>query len=289
MKKILVTGANGLLGCMLKDISTQFKSFEFHFLSKKDLAIDKYEDVENFFKKFRPDFCINCAAYTSVDKAEEEKKLCFRINAESVQFLAMISKLYCCKFIHLSTDYVFSGEGVKPFKETDMPNPLSIYGMSKLAGEEMLMKENPGSVIIRTSWLYCLNGYNFLTMMIKLLKEKKDIYLVKDQVGSPTWVNDLAFFIMYLINKTSWKPGIYHFSNLGYVSRFDFTLEISKFIRSTAKIHPIQSHEYDSKALRPKFSALDISKVQYELSYDVIPWKISLHKCLNSLIHNNYN
>ena len=284
MKKILVTGANGQLGKELRDIASNFPEFEFLFLSREDLPIHHYELVRNMFDGFKPDYCINCAAYTAVDKAEQESELAFIINAESVGILAAVSKEHHCKFIHISTDYVFSGDSPMPYVETDTTGPVSVYGKSKLAGELEATKQNPDSVIIRTSWVYSFYGNNFVKTMMRLMKERNEISVVSDQIGSPTWAADLADFIMHVVNFHTWKSGIYHFSNLGEISWYDFAIEIKDLIKSNTIIHPIPTPAYPTPAKRPAFSLLDKTKIKTVFGYTPPNWKESLAKCLDRLI-----
>jgi len=284
MKKILVTGANGQLGKELRDIASNFPEFEFLFLSREDLPIHHYELVRNMFDGFKPDYCINCAAYTAVDKAEQESELAFIINAESVGILAAVSKEHHCKFIHISTDYVFSGDSPMPYVETDTTGPVSVYGKSKLAGELEATKQNRDSVIIRTSWVYSYYGNNFVKTMMRLMKERNEISVVSDQIGSPTWAADLADFIMHVVNFHTWKSGIYHFSNLGEISWYDFAIEIRDLIKSNTIIHPIPTSAYPTPAKRPAFSLLDKTKIKTVFGYTPPNWKESLAKCLDSLI-----
>jgi len=284
MKKILVTGANGQLGKELRDIASNFPEFEFLFLSREDLPIHHYELVRNMFDGFKPDYCINCAAYTAVDKAEQESELAFIINAESVGILAAVSKEHHCKFIHISTDYVFSGDSPMPYVETDTTGPVSVYGKSKLAGELEATKQNPDSVIIRTSWVYSYYGNNFVKTMMRLMKERNEISVVSDQIGSPTWAADLADFIMHVVNFHTWKSGIYHFSNLGEISWYDFAIEIKDLIKSNTIIHPIPTSAYPTPAKRPAFSLLDKTKIKTVFGYTPPNWKESLAKCLDRLL-----
>jgi dTDP-4-dehydrorhamnose reductase len=284
MKKILVTGANGQLGKELRDIALNFPEFEFLFLSREDLPIHHYELVRNMFDGFKPDYCINCAAYTAVDKAEQEAELAYVINAESVGILAAVSREHHCKFIHISTDYVFNGDSPTPYVETDTTCPVSVYGKSKLAGELEATKQNQDTVIIRTSWVYSYYGNNFVKTMMRLMKERNEISVVSDQVGSPTWAADLAYFIMHVVNFHTWKSGIYHFSNLGEISWYDFAIEIKDLIKSNTIIHPIPTSAYPTPAKRPAFSLLDKTKINTEFGYTPPDWKESLAKCIDLLL-----
>jgi dTDP-4-dehydrorhamnose reductase len=284
MKRILVTGANGQLGKELRDIAPSYPEVDFLFLSREDLPIHHYELVRNTFDGFKPDYCINCAAYTAVDKAEQEAELAYIVNSESVGILAAVSKIHDCKFIHISTDYVFAGDSPVPYKESDATGPVSVYGKSKLAGEKEAITQNPDSIIIRTSWVYSFYGNNFVKTMIRLMKERSEISVVSDQIGSPTWAADLALFIMRVIEFPEWKQGIYHFSNLGEISWYDFAVEIKKLIQSNCIVHPIPTSAYPTPAKRPAFSLLDKTKIKSVFGYEPPSWKPSLEQCVHRLL-----
>jgi dTDP-4-dehydrorhamnose reductase len=284
MKRILVTGANGQLGKELRDIAPSYPEVDFLFLSREDLPIHHYELVRNTFDGFKPDYCINCAAYTAVDKAEQEAELAYIVNSESVGILAAVSKIHDCKFIHISTDYVFAGDSPVPYKESDATGPVSVYGKSKLAGEKEAITQNPDSIIIRTSWVYSFYGNNFVKTMIRLMKERNEISVVSDQIGSPTWAADLALFIMHVIEFPEWKQGVYHFSNLGEISWYDFAVEIKKLIQSNCIVHPIPTSAYPTPAKRPAFSLLDKTKIKSVFGYEPPSWKPSLEQCVHRLL-----
>jgi dTDP-4-dehydrorhamnose reductase len=284
MKKILVTGANGQLGKELRDIASNFPQFEFLFLSREDMPIHHYELVRNTFDGFKPDYCVNCAAYTAVDKAEQEIELANIINAESVGILAAISREHHCKFIHISTDYVFRGDSPKPYVEIDTTGPVSVYGKTKLAGELEALKQNQDTIIIRTSWVYSYYGNNFVKTMMRLMRERSEISVVNDQIGSPTWAADLASFIIHIISFPEWHAGIYHFSNTGEISWYDFAVEIKKLIKSNTIIHPIPTSAYPTPAQRPAFSLLDKSKIKTVFGYTPPDWKQSLKQCIDRLL-----
>lgn len=283
MKKILVTGANGQLGKELRVLSKSFSEYEFLFLSREDLPIHHYELVRNTFAAFKPEYCINCAAYTAVDKAETEKDLAFIINAESVGILAAVSASMQCKFIHISTDYVYDGDYTGEHKEDDMPKPVSVYGESKLKGEQEAVANNPESVIIRTSWVYSVFGNNFVKTMIRLMNERKEISVVDDQKGSPTWAADLASFIMHVVNYQSWHPGLYNFSNEGAITWFEFATEIKRLLGSSCKLNPIPTSAYPTPAKRPANSLMSKEKINRVFGYTAPDWKDSLSQCMAQL------
>ena len=289
--KILVTGANGQLGRELKSIASKYPDFEIIFLAKEDLPIHHFETVRSYFKTHQPGFLINCAAYTAVDKAETEKVLAMQINAEATEMLAAVCRENNCGFIHISTDYVFDGTAAKPYSEESSPNPQSSYGLSKLEGEKRAMKANPNSIIIRTSWVYSEYGKNFVKTMIKLMTEKQEISVVNDQIGSPTYAADLAEVIMQIVEKhsadhapLSTHHGIYHFSNEGGISWYDFALEIKRLLRSDCKLIPISTSAYPTPAKRPAYSVLDKTKIQDQFGIRLKDWKSSLAVCIAKLI-----
>jgi dTDP-4-dehydrorhamnose reductase len=278
--KILVTGSNGQLGKELKRLCSTYEQFEFIFLSREDLSIVQFELVRNFFQIYHPHYCINCAAYTAVDKAEAEKDLAFQINGEAVGVLAAICKEYNTQFVHVSTDYIFEGTGNIPYTEEFAPHPQSVYGASKLDGEQQALQFNPESIIIRTSWVYSEFGKNFVKTMMRLMNEKETIGVVNDQFGSPTYAADLASAIMQIICADNWWPGIYNYCNKGIISWFDFANAIKEIIGSPCKIYPITTQQYPTPAKRPGYSALDTAKIQKVFNIQIPGWKESLQKCI---------
>ena len=280
---VLVIGANGQLGKELRQLETKWPEFEFLFLSREDLPIHHFELVRNFFKATHPSFLINCAAYTAVDKAEQEEELAFQINAEAVGVLAAICKEQDCKFVHVSTDYVFDGLANRPYREDDLTNPQGVYGASKLAGEKEAVLLNPDSVIIRTSWVYSSFGKNFVKTILRLLQEKPSVSVVDDQIGSPTYAADLAVAILEIISLKSWKPGVYHFSNEGEISWCAFAKAIAALTHSNTPIQAITTAEFPTPAKRPAWSVLDKSKIKAVYGIKIRPWKESLADCLELL------
>jgi dTDP-4-dehydrorhamnose reductase len=239
--------------------------------------------VRHYFNTYQPQFCINCAAYTAVDRAEQEKDRAFHINAEAAGVLAAVCKEHDCKFIHISTDYVFDGTATAPYKEDSPTNPQCVYGASKLEGEKQALQFNPDSIIIRTSWLYSEYGKNFVKTMLKLMKEKDEINVVNDQFGSPTYAADLAEAIMVIINNQQSiikTHGIYHFSNDGIISWYEFAVAIKKISGSKCKINPIPTSQYPTPAKRPAFSSLDSTKIQKTFGIQIKDWKDSLANSL---------
>jgi dTDP-4-dehydrorhamnose reductase len=286
-QKILVTGANGQLGMELRDISSQFSQFDFVFVSREELPIDNFSAVKEVFEKHRPGFFINCAAYTKVDAAESHKEEAFLINAEAVSVIADLCRQYETKLIHISTDYVFNGNGTEPYIEESQTDPVSVYGASKLAGENYAMEMNPGTIIIRTSWVYSSYGNNFVKTMMRLMKERAEINVVNDQIGSPTYATDLAEAILKMISdfgsQISDLPGIYNFSNDGIITWYDFALAIKELTGSQSKVNPIPTSQYPTPAKRPMYSVLDKTKIQKTFGIELKNWKESLTVCIKKL------
>jgi dTDP-4-dehydrorhamnose reductase len=283
MIKILITGANGQLGKEFRDLAVTFPDVEFLFLSREDLPIHHFELVRNVFDSFKPNFCINCAAYTAVDKAEQEKDLALLVNAESVGVLAAVSHLHKTKFIHISTDYVYDGLATVPYTEDAITDPQSVYGLSKKMGEEEALKNDPDAVIIRTSWVYSKHGNNFVKTMIRLMNEKDSISVVSDQHGTPTWAADIASAIMQIVNATNWVPGIYNFANDGETTWYDFAVEIKKLIGSKCIVNSIPTSSYPTPAKRPHYSVLNKEKIVSVYQVKLKDWKESLRKCIEGL------
>lgn len=281
--KILVTGSNGQLGKELKKLAPGFPEFDFIFLSREDMPIHHFEMVRHYFSVYAPDYVVNCAAYTAVDRAESEKDRAFQINGEAVGVLAAICKERGTKLVHISTDYVFDGTATSPYTEDDTPNPQSVYGASKLEGEKQALHFNPNSIIIRTSWVYSEYGKNFVKTMLKLMSEKEEVNVVYDQLGSPTYAADLAEVILQIIHSGKWQPGIYHYCNEGIISWYDFAVAIKKLTGSTCKINPIPTSQYPTAAKRPAYSALDTSKIITVYGIRAKNWKDSLGACINFL------
>jgi dTDP-4-dehydrorhamnose reductase len=279
--KIVVTGANGQLGKELKVASQNYPAFDFIFVSREKLPINNPSLIHHFFETHQPAFCINCAAYTAVDKAETEKDLAFSVNAKAIAALASACKKFHTKFIHISTDYVFDGTSSTPLTEENVTSPVNIYGASKLEGEKLAFQNNEDSIIIRTSWVYSEFGNNFVKTMIRLMNERKEINVVADQFGSPTYAASLAEVILLIINDSpGWKPGIYHYSNAGKISWFDFAVAIKKLIKSDCVVNPVPTEKYPTPAKRPSFSLLDTKKIRETFHITIPGWEESLQKCL---------
>jgi dTDP-4-dehydrorhamnose reductase len=280
---ILVTGANGQLGSELKVLSATYTSYNFLFVTKDELAIDDIDAVKKYFDLQKIDHCINCAAYTAVDKAESEKERAFLINGEAVGNLAAVCKAHNTAFIHISTDYVFDGNATEPIKEDDPVDPIGVYGASKLKGEQLAFENNSGTIVIRTSWVYSSFGNNFVKTMLRLMKERESINVVNDQRGCPTYAADLADAIMQIIDKRSIfnaQYSIFNYSNSGNITWYDFAVAIKELTGSKCVVNPIPTSQYPTPAKRPQYSVLDTSKIQQVFNVAVPEWKDSLQKCL---------
>lgn len=277
---ILVTGANGQLGNELQVLSKQFSSYRFLFVTRNELPIDNFKAVKNYFENEQIDFCINCAAYTAVDKAESEIEQAFSINADAVGNLAHICKEHHARLIHISSDYVFDGNATSPYKEDEGVGPVSVYGKSKLKGEALAFNNNASSIIIRTSWVYSSFGSNFVKTMKRLMKEKESINVVSDQYGCPTYAADLASVIMKIVESESAPAGIYNYSNEGVITWYLFACAIKKIIKSKCAVNPIPTEQYPTPAKRPYYSVLDTSKIKNTFRISIPKWKDSLEKCM---------
>ena len=282
-KTILVTGANGQLGREFQQLENYYPTYTFLFLTKEQLSITDEYAVNIFFKNNPVDICINCAAYTAVDKAETERETAIAINATAVGYLAKACKSNNAKFIHISTDYVFNGKAVNPYLENQQTDPVNFYGQTKLSGEQNSLKENEETIIIRTAWVYSSFGNNFVKTMIRLMKERESIAVVNDQFGCPTYAVDLANSIMQIITSNNFIAGIYHYSNKGKISWYDFAKEISLQINSHCIVNGISTTEFPTPAARPSYSVLDTTKIADTFNIIIPEWKDSLRNCLSIL------
>ena len=284
-KYILVTGANGQLGMEFRTLVDQYPSYKFLFVSREELPVDDTLAVEKYFSGNKIDHCINCAAYTAVDKAETETAIAYEINGTAVGRLAALCKKHSARFIHFSTDYVFNGCSTEPYKETDTTDPVNAYGASKLLGETEAIKNNPGAIIIRTSWVYSSFGKNFVKTMLRLMNEKEQLSVVNDQLGSPTYANDLAKAVMQIIEENDRSTaGIYNYCNTGIISWYEFALAIKEISKATCLVKPIPASAYPTPAKRPQYSALDTSKFRQTFNIEIPFWKDSLEKCMAILL-----
>ena len=282
-KNILVTGANGQLGMEFRLLEKSFPQYQFFFVGKEDLNICNPAEVSALFDNNEIAVCINCAAYTLVDKAEAEKDLAYAVNATAVATVAKECTRAGALLFHISTDYVFAGNGIVPYKETDPTHPINIYAASKLAGEEFVREYCKEAIIIRTSWVYSQYGNNFVKTMRRLMSEKKELGIVADQLGCPTYAADLAAAVMHIISIPLPPPGTYHYCNQGVISWYDFALAIKQITHSACKLHPIVTSAYPTPALRPHYSALDTSAFRQTFGIEIPKWKESLEICLAAL------
>ena len=305
-QKIIVTGANGQLGSEIRQIAgTSPHAFTFTFTDIDTLDLTNQQEARSFFEKQAPDVIINCAAYTAVDKAEEEPDMAELINAGIPAMLAEYGKQSDCKIIHISTDYVFSGNLARPLTEEDPTGPMSRYGASKVQGEQAIMKYK-NAMVIRTSWLYSSYGANFVKSMVRLLRERDELGIVFDQIGSPTYAADLAEAIMQIIgygqvaagkkdtsanpkkdsaerSSLQFSPGIYHYSNEGVASWYDLVWEIRELTGSDCTIRPIETKDYPLPAPRPAYAVLNKAKMKKTYGLEIPYWKASLKVCLEKL------
>lgn len=294
---IIVSGKNGQLGCELNNLASSYPDFQFKFLDRNELNIADDAELKKVFQKFKPQFFINCAAYTAVDKAEKEQETAYCINAEAVGNIAKLCNQHHTTLIHISTDYVFNGKATKPYQPGDSTDPVNYYGYTKWLGEQLAINNNPGTIIIRTSWVYSKYGNNFVKTMLRLMNERKEISVVNDQHGSPTYAKDLAETILRIVDdknsiqqnqqhnrqNLSNAPVIYHYSNAGIISWYDFAFAIKEIKQLDCLIHPIPTTSYPTPAKRPAYSGMDTSKISEDYHLQIKPWKESLTNCLQLL------
>lgn len=286
MKNILVVGSLGQLGSELRDICDKASPSDRYFFTDKDtLDITSLQSVESFIGEHNIDVVVNCAAYTNVDKAESDLENAYLVNDKAVEIVSEVCAKRHCFFIHISTDYVFDGSKNTPYSETDKTNPISVYGKSKLKGEQSLRLSGAEHIIIRTSWLYSRFGNNFVKTIKRLSKEKPQLSVVFDQVGTPTNAFDLAQFIFQIIEDGSYKSKreIYHFSNEGVCSWFDFATEIVRLSGNKCVVNPCHSSQFPTPVKRPSYSVLDKSKVKEHFSFPIKYWRDSLEACFDQI------
>jgi len=286
MKTILVTGANGQLGNSIRRLAAGYPQYAFVFTDVDTLDICDAQAVNAFVKEKQVDYIINCAAYTAVDKAEDDEALCLRINRDAVRNLGEAARMAGARVIHVSTDYVFDGTNHLPYVETDNTCPASVYGRTKLAGEQALQEVCPDAVIIRTAWLYSEFGNNFVKTMLRLGNEREQLSVVFDQIGSPTYAGDLAaaiFAVLVQAEADAFVPGIYHYSNEGVCSWYDFAVKIMELGNAPCRVLPIESKDYPAKAARPHFSVLNKAKIKTIYKISISHWEASLRECMKRI------
>ena len=276
MIKVLVTGGNGQLAQCLKDVVKHQKNLVVDFQDLPDLDITNPSQLESFFLKNEFDYCINCAAYTAVDLAEAQSILAYAVNAEGPKNLAEICQKHQATLIHVSTDFVFDGQKRTPYLETDTPNRLSVYGASKLQGERNIQEAMEAYFIVRTSWLYSEYGNNFMKTMLWLSETRNEINVVSDQIGSPTYAGDLAEVLIKFVLSSSKAYGLYHFSNSGAISWYDFAAEIFNHFNKQVVVKPIKTKDYPTAAKRPEYSVLSTKRSIQEFGLNELNWRDSL-------------
>jgi dTDP-4-dehydrorhamnose reductase len=281
--KILVTGANGQLGHELRSIlDVEFPAMAIY-TDIQELDLTDAKAVEAFVVSNEITHIINCAAYTAVDRAEEEKMLCAKINTDAVKNIAAAADACGAKIIHISTDYVFDGTNHRPYRESDKVNPLSQYGTTKRKGEIALLALSPDAIIIRTAWLYSCYGNNFVKTMLRLAETQKEIRVVADQVGTPTYAHDLACAIAKVLHAQQWVAGVYHFTDEGVASWYDFAKAIFRIAGKDVKVTPIPTEDYPTPAQRPMYSILDKSLIKLTYGVTIPHWEESLTNCIKQL------
>ncbi|MBQ2435428.1 MAG: dTDP-4-dehydrorhamnose reductase [Bacteroidaceae bacterium] len=284
MKNILITGANGQLGNEMRVVSAEQEQLVYHFTDVAELDICDIEAIERYVVDHAIDCIVNCAAYTNVNKAEEDTELCDKLNHQAPANLARVAAKHQVGLIHVSTDYVFNGEHHLPYKEDEPTCPNSVYGATKLAGEQAIQTLHPAAVIIRTAWLYSTFGNNFVKTMLRLGSERDELGVVFDQIGTPTYARDLARAIQHIVVKGI-VPGIYHYSNEGVCSWYDFTKMIFALGGiTTCQLKPLHTDEYPTPAARPHYSVLDKTKIKQTYGVEVPYWVDSLRECISSVV-----
>jgi len=281
---VLVTGSNGQLGSEVKELSTSY-NHKFFFTNRNELDITDEKAIESFCKENAINVIINCAGYTAVDKAEEDEVSADKVNRKAVKKLAKVSLSQNIKLVHVSTDYVFDGKNYKPYCEEFQTNPQGVYAKTKLNGELEMIRINPSnSIIIRTSWVYSSYGANFVKTMIRLGKEKEELGVIFDQIGTPTYAKHLAQVILDILPKLdNSKVEIYNYSNEGVLSWYDFAKEIMKMCKLNCKINPLETFQYPTPAKRPHYSLLNKSKIKTTFNIEIPYWKDGLDECLRKL------
>ena len=286
MKSILVTGASGQLGSEIRHLAAHYPDFIFIYTDSAELDITHTESVNKAFANHQFYAVINCAAYTAVDKAESDKEKAYLINETGAANLAKASHGAGAKFVHVSTDFIFDGTHSQPILEDDKPNPLSVYGASKLYGENAVLKANPETLLIRTSWVYSSYGANFVKTILKLCRERDSLNVIFDQIGTPTYARDLAQVILSNLDKAVDQKisGVYNFSNEGVASWFDFAIAIRDIAGLKTKILPIETLQYPTPAVRPKYSVLNKRKIKLAFGIEIPYWRDSLASCMEIIL-----
>ena len=286
--RLLITGSNGQLGSEIKELAANYKKLDFVFKDLPELDICNFEALQAFIINNKINAVINCAAYTAVDKAEEDEIIAKKVNSEGVLNLVNALQAVKGKLIHISTDYVFDGNHFLPYKESDAISPIGVYGETKRAGELAVINSDIDSIVIRTSWLYSSNGNNFVKTMLRLGSEKENLGVIFDQVGTPTYARDLAKTCLEILTgvnsvKISKDGNLYHYSNEGVISWYDFAISIMELGGVNCKVNPIQTKDYPTKAKRPHYSVLNKSKIKTDFKIEIPYWRDSLKDCIEKI------
>jgi dTDP-4-dehydrorhamnose reductase len=284
MMNVLVTGSNGQLASCIRDLAGQYENLNFIYTDYQELDICDLKQVNTFFKSDpKIDYCINCAAYTAVDKAESDADKAFEINATGAKNLAIACHEFDVVLIQISTDFVFDGEKREPYVETDLPNPISVYGASKLQGEVEVKQRLEKYFIFRTSWLYSEHGSNFMKTVLRLAETRDEISVVSDQIGTPTYAGDLAKLILNIVSSKNTNFGLYHYSNEGVVSWYDFAKAIFEVSAVEIKLNPIKTEDYPTPAKRPAYSVLSLEKTKKIFNITPPKWELGLKKAIENV------
>lgn len=286
MQKILVTGSTGQLGSEVKDLVSNYPQYHFVFTERTTLPLDDLAAIKSVLMAEQPDYIINAGAYTAVDQAESEVELADRVNHQAVAVMGAWCEQHNKHLIHLSTDYVFDGQSTKALSELAATHPLNVYGATKRAGEQALQAVHPEAIILRTSWVYSAYGNNFVKTMCRLMQERARISVVEDQIGTPTYAQDLAKVILHIVASQKWIGGIYHYSNEGAISWFEFASQIKAITGAECEVCATSSVAFPTVAKRPSFSLLDKRKIKEVYGIEIPDWKISLAKMLAQIGHN---
>lgn len=284
---VVVTGKNGQLGWELQQLVADAETaFDFLFTGREELDLSDPEMIVAFFQQYKPAYFINCAAYTAVDKAKSEKTFAYAVNASSVGLLATECSKLNCPFITISTDYVFDGKGTAPYTVDHPADPVNYYGYTKWMGEKLALANNPKTIVIRTSWVYSSHGNNFVKTMLRLMKDRPELKVVNDQMGSPTYAADLASALLQIITTLAagnTHYGIYHFSNEGQISWYDFAVAIRTLAGLPCTVLPIPTTDFPTPAKRPLYSVMDTQQIVTDFGVSLKNWKASLFQCLSKL------
>lgn len=283
-QNIIVVGGSGQLGqCLSSVVSTQEQAYNYIFLSRAELDCINKDQTVAVFNQYQPIYCINCAAYTAVDQAEEDEATAFAVNEHAVKSLAEVCKQYHTTLIHISTDFVFDGTSSLPLTEDLPTSPVNVYGLSKLRGEQHIQQILEQYYIIRTSWLYSEKANNFVKTMLKLSQSRNELNVIYDQVGTPTYAMDLAAAVIQIIQDEVKSYGLYHYSNEGVASWYDFAKAVFEFAEIDMKVNPVASSAFVTKATRPHFSVLDKTKIKAAFGLEIPYWRESLNRCVQNL------